>query len=155
MLAAFSVLLGAGALAGTAIAGDKQKKGEHESEIRFVASDALKAGGFPLSNLVEVDGWILLSGALGTKPGVGLVPGGIEAETRQTMENIKASLKSEGLGMDRIVKCTVMLADMAEWATFNEVYKEFFDGVYPARSAFGASGLAVGARVEVECMARR
>lgn len=95
------------------------------------------------------------SGALGTVPGKGLVEGGIEAETRQTMENIKATLAGQGVGMDRVVKCTVMLADMAEWPAFNGVYKEFFEENYPARSAFGANGLAVGARVEVECIARR
>lgn len=126
-----------------------------DNDITFVASDALKKSGFPLSTAVEADGWIFLSGALGTVPGKGLVEGGIEAETRQTMENIKATLAGQGVGMDRVVKCTVMLADMAEWPAFNGVYKEFFEENYPARSAFGANGLAVGARVEVECIARR
>lgn len=123
--------------------------------IKHIATDAIKKAGFPLSNAVEVDGWIFLSGALGTIPNKGLAKGGIEPETRQTMENIKSLLADQGVGMDRIVKCTVMLADMKEWGAFNAVYKEFFDGNYPARSAFGASGLAINARVEVECMARR
>ena len=126
-----------------------------DSEITFIASDALKQSGFPLSTAVEADGWIFLSGALGTVPGEGLVPGGIGPETRQTMDNIKATLAAEGVGMDRVVKCLVMLADMEEWQTFNEIYKTYFNGDYPARSAFGASGLALGARVEVECIARR
>ncbi|MEM8815987.1 MAG: RidA family protein [Pseudomonadota bacterium] len=130
--------------------------GELENDgIRFVATDALKSSGLPLSNLVEADGWLFLSGSLGFAPGEGLVPGGIEPETRQTMQNIEALLSDQGLGMDSIVKCTVMLADMAEWPAFNEVYKEFFDENFPARSAFGASGLAANARVEVECIARR
>ncbi|MEM9937496.1 MAG: RidA family protein [Pseudomonadota bacterium] len=124
-------------------------------DIRYIASDALKQSGFPLSTAVEADGWIFLSGALGTVPGEGLVPGGIGPETTQTMDNIKATLEAEGLGMDRVVKCLVMLADIDEWQTFNEIYKTYFDDDYPARSAFGASGLALGARVEVECIARR
>lgn len=125
------------------------------NDIRFIADDAIKKSGFPLSNAVETGGWLFLSGALGTVPGKGFVERGIEPETRQTMENIRLRLASEGLGMDRVVKCTVMLADMAEWPAFNEVYKEFFNDNYPARSAFGASGLAAGARVEIECIARR
>lgn len=123
--------------------------------IKFIAMEAIRKAGFPLSNAVETDGWVFLSGNLGTVPGKGLVPGGIEPETEQTMENIKALLESQGLGMDRIVKCSVMLADMAEWSAFNGVYKKFFEENYPARSAFGVNGLAAGARVEIECLAKR
>lgn len=125
------------------------------ADIRFVASEGLIESGFPLSDFVEADGWLFLSGTLGTTPDQKLVPGGIGPETRQTMENIKATLEAEGLGMDNVVKCMVMLADMEEWSTFNGIYEKFFDGTYPARSAFAAAGLAIGARVEVECIARR
>ena len=125
------------------------------SEIRFVISDENRAAGFPFSPAVEADGWVFLSGALGTVPGAGLIEGGIEPETRQTMDNIQATLESEGLGWDRVVKCTVFLADIAEWPAFNEIYKTYFDGDFPARSALGASGLALGARVEIECIAKR
>ena len=69
------------------------------------------------------------------------------------MENIKASLEAHGYSMGDLVKCTVMLADVSEWAVFNDVYRSFFVNHYPARSAFGANGLALGARVEVECIA--
>jgi 2-iminobutanoate/2-iminopropanoate deaminase len=69
------------------------------------------------------------------------------------MQNIKSSLEAHGYTMRDIVKCTVMLADISEWATFNEIYKTFFSDRYPARSALGANGLALGARVEVECIA--
>jgi enamine deaminase RidA (YjgF/YER057c/UK114 family) len=69
------------------------------------------------------------------------------------MENIKASLKAHGYSMSDVVKCTVMLAEMSEFGTFNEVYKSFFTKPYPAGSALGANGLAFGARVEVECIA--
>lgn len=125
------------------------------TDIRFVTSDENRAAGFPFSPAVEADGWVFLSGALGTVPGSGLVEGGIEPETRQTMDNIQATLESEGLGWDRVVKCSVFLADIAEWPAFNEIYKTYFDGDYPARSALGASGLALGARVEIECIAKR
>ncbi len=97
---------------------------------------------------------LYLSGQIGIVPGsMKLAPGGIREEARQTMENIKASLEAHGYGMNDLVKCTVMLADISEWGTFNEVYKSFFSGRYPARSALGANGLALGARVEVECIA--
>ena len=96
-----------------------------------------------------------LSGALGHKPGTRkVVDGGIEAETRQTMENIGAVLKANGLTFDNVFKCTVMLADMAKWEDFNKVYLTYFKpGRLPARSAFGASALALGAQVELECWA--
>jgi 2-iminobutanoate/2-iminopropanoate deaminase len=99
---------------------------------------------------------LYLSGQIGIVPGsMKLVEGGIKTEARQTMENIKATLEAHGYAMTDVVKCTVMLADMSEWGTFNEVYKSFFSGRYPARSAFGANGLAIGARVEVECIAAK
>ena len=123
-----------------------------EDDIRFLTNGAT---GFPFSPAVEADGWVFLSGALGITPEGQLVEGGIEAETRQTMDNIQATLAGEGLDWDRVVKCTVFLADIAEWPAFNEVYKTYFDGNYPARSALGANGLALGARVEIECIARR
>jgi enamine deaminase RidA (YjgF/YER057c/UK114 family) len=82
-----------------------------------------------------------------------LVSGGIEAETRQTMQNIKDILERNGSSMDRVVKCMVMIADMAEWPRMNTVYATFFPGPRPARSALGANGLALGAKVEVECTA--
>ena len=79
----------------------------------------------------------------------------MQAKARQTLENIKSTLETHGDRDARRVKCTVMLADIAEWAAFNEVYKTYFASPYPARSAFGANGLALGARVEVECLAVR
>jgi 2-iminobutanoate/2-iminopropanoate deaminase len=82
------------------------------------------------------------------------VPGGIKPETRQTLDNVKRILERHGSSMERVVKCTVMMADMAEWPAMNEVYKTYFrKDRMPARSAFGASGLALGARVEIECWA--
>ena len=123
--------------------------------LRHIVNEDMKKLNLPLSSAVEVDGMLYLSGALGTVAGGGLAAGGIGPETRQTMENIKSLLASEGLTMDRVVKCTVMLADIKEWPAFNAIYADYFNSNYPARSAFAASGLALGARVEVECMAKR
>jgi len=80
-------------------------------------------------------------------------PSGPQPETRQTMENIRATLEAHGSSLDRVVKCTVFLADMSEWSAMNEVYVTFFPTSKPARSALGASGLALNARVEIECIA--
>lgn len=71
------------------------------------------------------------------------------------MDNIKASLADLNLTMEDIVKCTVMIDDMSDWPAFNVIYKSYFDGQFPARSAFGVDGLALGASVEVECVAYR
>ena len=95
---------------------------------------------------------LYLSGQLGDSAGK-IVPGGIEAETRRTLENIKAALERNGSSLDNVVKCTAMLADMSEWPAMNAVYATYFTKHYPARSAFGTNGLALGARMELECMA--
>ena len=109
----------------------------------------------PFSPAVRVGNMLYLSGQIGTPNATAsaVVPGGIEAETRQTLENIKDVLQRTGSSMDRVVKCTVMLADMREWDRMNVVYASFFPTNKPARSALGASGLALGARVEIECWA--
>ena len=112
----------------------------------------------PFSPAVRVGDVFFLSGQIGTDASANgaLVAGGIEAETRQTLENIKRTVEAVGSSMDKVVKCTVMMADMAEWDRMNVVYREYFpEGRLPARSAFGASGLALGARVEIECIATR
>jgi 2-iminobutanoate/2-iminopropanoate deaminase len=107
----------------------------------------------PFSAAVRVGDLLFLSGQLGTDSTGALVPGGIEPETRQAMENIRAVLEANGSAMNRVVRCLVMLADMAEWGAMNRVYVTFFPHHLPARSAMGASGLALGARVEIECTA--
>lgn len=108
----------------------------------------------PFSQAVRAGDLLFVSGMLGTRPGtIELVPGGIGPETRATMENIRMAVERLGSSMDRVVKCTVFLADIDEWGAMNEVYVEFFPGDRPARSALGASGLALGARVEIECIA--
>jgi reactive intermediate/imine deaminase len=108
----------------------------------------------PFSEAVRVGHMLYLSGQIGTDSKFALVPGGMKAEARQTMENVRAALERHGSSLDSVVKCTVMLADMSEWGAFNEVYAGYFrKGRLPARSALGVNGLALGARVEVECWA--
>ena len=108
----------------------------------------------PFSDAVRVGNMLYLSGKIGNIPGKRqLAEGGIAGETRQTMENIKASLEKHGSSLNEVVKCTVFLADIDEWEAMNEVYRTYFPTDPPARSALGASGLALGARVEIECFA--
>ncbi|MEO8620368.1 MAG: RidA family protein [bacterium] len=107
----------------------------------------------PFSAAVRVGDMLYLSGQMGTDENTRLVPGGIAAETRQTLANMKAILERHGSSLDHVVKCTVMMADMSEWPAMNAVYIEHFPVHLPARSAFGASSLALGGRVEIECIA--
>jgi 2-iminobutanoate/2-iminopropanoate deaminase len=108
----------------------------------------------PFSEAVRMGDLLFLSGQLGVDPATGqLAPGGIQAETRQVLQNIRAVLERNGSDMDHVVKATVMLADMGEWARMNEVYVTAFGRNLPARSAFGTSGLARNARVEIEVVA--
>jgi 2-iminobutanoate/2-iminopropanoate deaminase len=126
---------------------------ESETEIEWLKSPGMEDMDLPFSTAVRVDNLLFLSGALGYDREKGaLVEGGIQAETRQTLENISQTLETFGSSMDKVVKCTVFLADMAEWGAMNEVYTTFFPNK-PARSALGASGLALNARTEIECIA--
>lgn len=107
----------------------------------------------PFSAAVRVGNMLYLSGQMGTNDKTQIVPGGIEAETRQTLANMKAILERHGSSLAHVVKCTVMMADMSEWPAMNSVYVQHFPLHLPARSAFGASALALGGRVEIECIA--
>ena len=123
-------------------------------KVQYLHSGKVLPATLPFSEAARVGDTLYLSGQLGIVPGtLTLVTGGIKEEARQTMENIRTVLEAHGSSLRGLVRCTVFLADMADWPVFNEVYKTFFDGRYPARSALGASGLALGARVEVECIA--
>jgi reactive intermediate/imine deaminase len=123
--------------------------------IEFINSEAAKAANLPFSHGVRSGNTLYLSGAIGNAPGrMELVPGGIEAESRQMMENIAAVLRDAGLGFEHVAKCVVYLADMAEWNAFNKVYVPYFKpGRFPARTAIGARQLILNARVELECVA--
>jgi reactive intermediate/imine deaminase len=122
--------------------------------IGYLSSPEWEAFDLPFSEAVRVGNTIYLSGQLGITPGTTeLVPGGVAEETRQTMENIRAVLQRHGSGLDRVVKCTIFLADIAEWPSMSEVYATYFRDKKPARSADAGSGLALGARVEIDCVA--
>jgi 2-iminobutanoate/2-iminopropanoate deaminase len=107
----------------------------------------------PFSEAVRVGRTLYLSGHIGVGDSKTVVPGGIAAETRKTLENIKATLEKYGSSLNEVVKATIMLADMGEWAEMNRIYVDYFPDHLPARSAFGVNGLALGARVEIECIA--
>jgi reactive intermediate/imine deaminase len=108
----------------------------------------------PFSEAVQVGDLLFLSGQIGVAPGtLALVPGGMEAEATQALANIKGVLERHGSSLGQVVKCTIFLADMHDWPAFNAVYRQTFKPPYPARSALGANGLALGARVEIECIA--
>jgi len=109
--------------------------------------------GYPYSESARAGNLLFLAGQIGEDADGKLVTGGIQAEAEQMLLNIAAALARRGLAMENVVKCTVFLADIAEWGAFNEVYKKHFSHPYPARSALGASGLAANARVEMECIA--
>ena len=121
--------------------------------IERIGEPTLNGQRLPFSSAVRAGDTVFLSGALGIGPD-GKLADGLEAQARQAMDNLGAALKSAGLGWGDVIKCTVMLDNMADWPAFNKVYVTYFpDGKFPARSAFGADGLALGALLEVECIA--
>lgn len=123
-----------------------------DAEVEYYGVESERQ--MPFSDAVRVGDMLYLSGKIGNVPGTSqLAEGGIQGETRQAMENIKTSLEKYGASLEQVVKCTVFLADMEEWGAMNEVYVTYFPVNKPARSALGASGLALGARVEIECLA--
>jgi reactive intermediate/imine deaminase len=121
----------------------------------YLTSPATTVLNRPFSEAVRVGTTLYLSGFTGRIPGTNtVVPGGIQAETKQVMENIQGALDRYGSDFDHVVKCTVMLLEIKEWAAMNEVYRTYFvPDRMPARSAFATNGLAFGARVEIECLA--
>jgi reactive intermediate/imine deaminase len=143
-------------LAGCAVSvgsGSKDTQAHKSSDVEWLNPPGTDTTNRPYSTAVRVDNMLYLSGALGVVPGTrALAEGGIQAETRQTLENISASLKMFGSSLDRVVKCTVFLADIEEWGAMNEVYITYFPNK-PARSAVGNIGLGLDARIEIECMA--
>jgi 2-iminobutanoate/2-iminopropanoate deaminase len=110
--------------------------------------------GLPFSPAVRVGNMVYLSGQIGNVPGTRqLADTGVAGQTRQIFENVKALLASAGSSLDRVVKCTVFLVDIRDYAKMNEVYATYFPKDPPARSTVAGSGLALGARVEIECIA--
>lgn len=108
---------------------------------------------YPFSKAVRAGDFVYVSGQIGTGPDGKLVEG-FDAQARQTMDNLAAVLREQGLSFNDVVKCTVMIGDMSKWSEFNVIYRTYFKtGRFPARSAFGANGLALGAALEVDCIA--
>ncbi len=122
-------------------------------DVAYLQAPGTEDMDLPFSSAVRVDNMLYLSGSIGIVPGTRqLAEGGIEGETRQALENISQTLQTFGSSMDKVIKCTVFLADMREWGAMNDVYRTFFPNP-PARSALGTSGLALNSRVEIECIA--
>ena len=121
--------------------------------VERIGEPSINGQRLPFSSAVRVGDMLYLSGQIGNRAD-GSLPEGIEAQSRQVMDNIGGVLKSAGLGFGDVVKCTVMIDDIKQWGDFNKVYVTYFpDRKFPARSAFGADGLAMGALIEVECWA--
>jgi reactive intermediate/imine deaminase len=108
----------------------------------------------PFSSAIRAGGFVFVSGQIGHHRGqLKLVEGGIEPETRQALEYMKETLELAGSSMEKVVKCTAFIADMADWPKFNEVYRSFFTTHLPARSTIEVKSLAINARIEIECIA--
>ena len=145
-------LAGLLAVLALAVPAEAQEEGARNAET-VVEMEGMPPG-LPFSPAVRAGGMIYLSGQIGNLPNSLELPDGVEAQTRQTMENIKSVLEAAGASLYDVVKCTVFLADMDYYGQVNAVYAEYWDGAPPARSAFAASGLALGALLEIECLAR-
>jgi len=126
---------------------------DNDSEVEWLNAPGTEDMDMPFSSAVRVDNLLFVSGEIGYDRESGaLVEGGIQPETRKTLENISQTLETFGSSMNKVVKCTVFLADISEWSAMNEVYVTFFPNK-PARSALGVNGLALNARTEIECIA--
>ena len=125
------------------------------TQIDYFVLENTKKLDFPFSDATIVNNVIYVSGQVGNIPGSNeLVKGGIKEETRQTMKNIEEILTSLGSSMEKVFKCTCMLSDISEWGEMSEEYRKVFnDNKKPSRSAFAGTGLALGAKVEIECWA--
>jgi 2-iminobutanoate/2-iminopropanoate deaminase len=138
----------------SAVFAQEKKPGGPAAGPHYFPMPSTGGSPLPFSEAVKVGDTLYVSGQIGNLPGtLTLATGGIVPEARRTLENIKAILERHGSSLEHVVKCTVFLADIKEWPAFNEVYREFFKTNLPARSALGASGLALNARVEVDCIA--
>ncbi len=122
--------------------------------MKQISTDKAPAAIGPYSQAIAHNGMIFVSGQLPIDPATGVFPdGGVEAQTRQSLTNVKSILEQAGSGMDKVIKTTVLLADMGDFAAMNGVYAEFFSQPFPARCAFAVKTLPKGALVEIECVA--
>jgi len=121
--------------------------------MKQIATTAAPGAIGPYSQAIEVNGFVYASGQIPLDPATGVFPEGIQAQTRQSLTNAKAILEAAGTDLAHVVKTTVFLADMGDFAAMNEVYAEFFQAPYPARSAVAVKTLPKNALVEIECIA--
>lgn len=139
----------------TLFMGCAKNSSSSNTKVIFHKTHEAKKANAPFSDVVQVGNLYFLSGQVGIDHKKReLVEGGIQVETKQTLENIKAVLQQHGLDMENVVKCTVILADIDDFSAFNEVYKTYFPNK-PARTTFAAKGLAIGAKIEIECIASK
>ena len=122
-------------------------------EVSYFVSESTKENNYPFSDAVTVGDIVYLSGVVGEGKS-GLVVGGIVPEAHQALKNMQETLSNLGLSLDNVFKCLVMIDDIEKWSQFNSVYIQYFNKPYPARSAFGADGLALNASFEMECIAK-
>lgn len=128
---------------------------KNNQNVIFHKSHEVKKQNAPFSDAVETNDFLFLAGQIGMDHSIRkLVDGGIKAETKQTIENIKAVLEHHGLSLDHVVKCTVVLSDINDFSSFNDVYTQYFTKK-PARTTFAASGLAANAKIEIEVIAAK
>lgn len=124
--------------------------------MKSISTNNAPAAIGPYSQAVEANGFVYCSGQLPIVPDTGLFPeGGIKEQTRQSLLNAQAILREAGLDLCNVVKTTVLLADITDFAAMNEVYAEMFSAPFPARSAFAVRDLPKGALVEIECIAAK
>lgn len=124
--------------------------------MKAIATNNAPAAIGPYSQAIEANGFVYASGQLPIDPATGAFPeGGIKEQTRQSLLNAQAILREAGLELSNVVKTTVLLSDISNFGPMNEVYSEFFQQPYPARSAFAVKDLPKGALVEIECIAAR
>lgn len=130
-----------------------QQATKQETKVEYLKTPRPMA--LPFSDAVRVGNILYLSGEIGVDYAtMKLAPGGVQAETKQAMENIKTTLEKYSSSLDNVFKCTVIITDMKEWPSMNEVYVTYFKkDRLPARTAIGANGLALGAKIEIECLA--
>jgi len=152
VIKAAAPVLAAGAVAPAGAVGALTAAAPGQQRRELIGEPA--PGGLPFSAAVRYGGLLFVSGNVGNRPGTTeLVAGGIAAETRQALDNIRATLELAGSSLGRVLKVTVFLADIDDYTAMNEVYRQFFGSQPPARSTLATSGLAIGARVEIEAIA--
>ena len=122
--------------------------------MKAIATQNAPAAIGPYSQAIEDNGTVYVSGQLGIDPATGsFAEGGAVAQARQSLTNISNILKEAGLSMKNVVKVTVLLADINDFAAVNEIYKDFFEAPFPARSAFAVAALPKGGKIEIEAIA--